>query len=170
MDAEDKEITLIMFNLSTEIKVIIIGGIVTILVIVGVSLLLASSSTSVPDDQIVAKNGLHWHPQLIITIDGKRQEIPANVGIGTIHQKIHTHDTDAKDGVIHMEMSGIVVKEDTRLGNFFRIWGKELSSTTIFDKKNGEEGKVKMVVNGKENTDFENYLMKDGDGIEIKYE
>ena len=87
-----------------------------------------------------------------------------------MHQEIHTHDQDAKDGVIHMEMKGVVTKDETKLKNFFRVWGKEFSSTQIFDKKNGEEGKVKMMVNGKENIDFENYQMRDGDNIEIRYE
>ena len=38
------------------------------------------------------------------------------------------------------------------------------------DKKNDQGGTVKMLVNGKENAEFENYLMKDGDKIEISYE
>jgi hypothetical protein len=69
-----------------------------------------------------------------------------------------------------MEMSGLVTKEDRKLGNFFKIWGKPFSKTQILDKKNGEEGKVSMKVNGKQNSEFENYHMRDGDMIEIRYE
>lgn len=153
----------------------IIGGIslLTLSILVGAVFWLSSSSnvkSSIPKDQIVAENGIHWHPRLLITIKGQKQEIPANIGIGAIHQKIHTHPEDNKEGVIHMEMQGIVTKDDTKLGNFFKIWGKEFNSTQIFDRKNGKDGKVKMLVNGKENNSFEDYQMRDKDLIEIIYE
>lgn len=157
--------------MTTERKVI--GGIIflTIAILVGgVFFLSKGGNSSVPSDQVVASNGLHWHPKLTIYIKGQKQDIPANIGIGAVHQKIHTHDEDAKDGVVHMEMQGVVTKDDTKLGKFFTIWGKEFSSTQIFDKKNGADGTVKMTVNGQENKDFENYLMKDGDKIEVRYE
>ena len=157
--------------MSTDTKVI--GGIAILTIVIlagGVFFLSRGSTSSVPKDQIVTETGLHWHPKLTITIKGQKQKIPANLGIGAVHQKMHTHDQDAKDGVIHMEMQDVVSKEDTKLGIFFRIWGKEFTSTKILDKTNGPDGKVKMLVNGKENTDFENYLMKDSDKIEIKYE
>lgn len=124
-----------------------------------------------PTGQIISRNGLHWHPKLSIIIDGEKQKLPADIGIsGTGHEEIHTHDKDAKDGVVHMEMSGIVTKDETKLGNFFRIWGEEFTATQILDKKNGLEGNVKMIVNGKENKEFGNYLMEDKDSIEIRYE
>lgn len=156
-------------RLSGETKVIGGIGLLTLAILVGgVFFLSKTESPSVPDSEIVERNGLHWHPKLKVTIKGKKQEIPAALGLaGQIHQELHTHD---KDGVIHMEMKGIVTKDETKLSNFFRVWGKEFNSTQIFDKTNGTEGTVKMIVNGKENKDFENYLMKDGDNIEIRYE
>lgn len=156
--------------MSTDTK--IVGGIAVLTVVIligGVFFLSRGSGSSIPKDQVVTQTGLHWHPKLSIYIKGEKQEIPSNVGIGTIHEPIHTHD-DAKDGVLHMEMKGVVSKEDTKLGNFFRIWGKELNSSKLFDKINGSEGTVKMTVNGQESKDFENYLMKDKDSIEIRYE
>lgn len=158
-------------RLSGETK--FIGGIAVLTLVIlvgGVILLSRGSSSSIPEDQVVAQNGLHWHPKLTIFIKGKKQEIPANIGIGAVHQPIHTHDQDAKNGILHMEIQGVVVKEDTKLGNFFRTWGKKFNSSQIFDKKNGDEGKVKMMVNGKENKEFENYKMHDGDNIEIRYD
>lgn len=157
--------------MSGETKFIGGIGVLTIVILVGgVFFLSRGSTSSIPKDQIVSETGLHWHPRLTVTIKGQKQEIPANLGIGAIHQEMHTHDGDAKDGVIHMEMKGIVSKDDTKLGNFFRIWGKEFTATKIFDKRNGQNGTVKMAVNGQESKDFENYLMKDRDRIEIKYE
>lgn len=161
-----------IIDMVMEKKIYIFFGLLTLVILIGAVIFLSKdSSSSVPKGDIVASNGLHWHPKLTITIDGKRQEIPANLGIGgAVHQKIHTHDQDAKDGVVHMEMQGVATKDDTKLDNFFRIWGKDFNSTQIFDKKNGQKGKVKMMVNGKENIEFENYMMKDGDNIEIRFE
>jgi len=163
-----------MDKISAETKVIGAISIFTVVILVGGVFLLSSqdkADSSIPQEQVVSSSGLHWHPKLTITIKGQKQEIPTGIGLaGNIHQELHTHDEDAKDGIIHMEMKGVVTKDETKLGNFFRIWGKDFNSTQIFDKKNGEEGKVKMIVNGKENMDFENYMMKDGDNIEIRYE
>jgi hypothetical protein len=160
-------------HLSAEQKVI--GGIIllTIILVVGGAFLLSgqeNKKSSIPEDQIVSRNGIHWHTRLKINIDGEKQDLSENIGLGAVHQKMHTHLQDYKDGVVHIEIQGAVAKEDTRVGNFFRIWGKEFSSTQIFDKFNGTDGKVKMLVNGEENTEFENYEMKDDDKIEIIYE
>lgn len=159
--------------MSKEIKIIIGGGILTIAIIVGISVLLSknsSPSTSIPEDQIVAKNGLHWHPKLAVYIDGEKQEFTDSIGLGAVHQKMHTHAQDYKDGVVHMEMPGVVTKDETRLERFFEIWGKKFSSSQIFEFKNSSEAAVKMLVNEKANKDFENYQMHDGDRIEIRYE
>lgn len=154
--------------MKTETKFVVGTVIGSLLFIVGAYFLVSrSNKPPVPKEQIVAENGLHWHPTLSISIKGQKQEIPKDIGIGAVHQPIHTHDTT---GTLHMEMQGLITKQDTRLGNFFKTWGKEFSSTQIFDKINGPGGKVKMLVNGKENADFANYLMKDGDKIEIRYE
>ncbi len=158
-------------NVSTEAK--IIAGIVlasAIILVGAVFLLTKSENPNVPPDQIVAKSGLHWHPKLTIYIKGQKQGLTNSIGLGAVHQPMHTHTEDYKNGIVHMEMEGVVTKDETKLGNFFKIWGREFNSTQIFDKKNGKEGKVKMILNGKENSDFENYLMKDKDIIEIRYE
>ncbi len=157
--------------MTTEKKVLIIGGLVTLSLLVGaIFLLTRSENLNVPEDQIVARTGLHWHPKVTVSIKGEKQEIPANLGLGAVHGNIHTHAQDNKEGVIHMEIQGVVTKEDTKLAHLFQVWGKDFSSTKLFDKTTGSEASVKMTVNGQENTEFENYLMKDGDTIEVKYE
>lgn len=156
--------------MKTETKVILIGGVLTVLLVVGAIFLLTKQSeqeASVSEDQVVSRRGIHWHPTLTILIKGEKQEITPNIGIGGIHQPIHTHDNS---GTLHLEVSGLVTKDETKLGRFFRIWGKEFNPNCIFDKCNGSEGTVKMFVNSQENKDFENYQMKDGDNIEIRYE
>lgn len=109
---------------------------------------------------------MHIHPHLKIVIKGEEEAIPANIGIPspTCFRPIHTHDDS---GTLHIEFPN---PRDVRLGEFFLIWGKQFNSNQIFEFTNGPEGKVRMRVNGKENTEFENYIMKDLDQIEIIYE
>lgn len=121
----------------------------------------------VSEGEFLSKNGIHYHPHLTITIKGENIPIPAEIGIGAVHNPIHTHEAD---GIIHLEFNAVVKKEDTKLGKFFEIWGKDFSKDSIMGNKTGEGGTVKMKVNGTENTEFENYLMKDADKIEIIYE
>jgi len=71
---------------------------------------------------------------------------------------VHTHDST---GVIHLEMSGLIRKENITLGQFFKVWGKDIRSFGT---------NMTMTVNGKENTEYENYLMQDKDKIELRYE
>ena len=117
-----------------------------------------SNSLSSDDLSIITQSGLHWHPLLEIYVKGEKIEIPQNIGLAGVHSPIHTHDDLP---IIHMEFSGKVTEEDTKLGNFFKVWGKEFLSF-------GE--RVTMTVNGQENTEFEDYQMHDGDKIEIRYE
>lgn len=157
--------------MNTEKRVIIIGAILTILLLVGAIFLLSRpESVNVPEDQIISRKGIHWHPRLTISIKGEKKEIPADFGLGAIHSPIHTHAADSKEGILHMEMKGLVTKDETKLNKWFQLWGKQFNSNCIFDKCNEADGIVKMTVNGQENKEFENYLMKDGDRIEIKFE
>ncbi|MDP3998652.1 MAG: hypothetical protein Q8P89_03485 [bacterium] len=147
---------------------IIVGIILaTTLILVGAVFLFSGPQESIPEEQIVTRSGLHWHPKLEIFIKGQKQDIPGSIGLTPVERPIHTHEAD---GVIHLEFPGLVKKDDLKLGQFFKIWGKEFNSNCIFDKCNGEEGKVKMTVNGQENQEFENYSMRDADQIEIRYE
>jgi hypothetical protein len=129
---------------------------------------------------LVSQGSIHWHPELSVYIKGEQQAIPVNIGIGMQYASdprfdstmgmtnMHTHDGS---GTIHWEvMNGPVTKEDVRLGNFFEVWDKKFDSSCILENCNGSEGTVKMFVNGKPNTEYQNYLVKDGDKIEIRYE
>lgn len=144
-------------------NILIAGGVVIFFVAsIALSNILQSS-----DPTLISTRGIHYHPQLEIYIQGEKQEIPAGIGLVGGHSPLHTHDPD---GVIHLEYGGTVHAEDTTLGRFFEIWGKKFSKDQIFDFVNGPEGVVSMTVNGVPNTEFENYHMKDGDKIVIRYE
>lgn len=147
---------------SIGLKKIVIIGVVVLIIgagIFGIWRYSAKNSASPQNSEqskIISRKGLHWHSELRIKILGKEQDVPANIGIGAIHQPLHTHEAD---NIIHMEFSRAVRENDIKLGQFFKIWGKKFNSK-----------KVKMLINGKENNEFENYIMKDGDKIEISYE
>lgn len=125
----------------------------------------ATSQKPVPNN-IIARNGLHWHPKLTISIKGRDQEIPTNIGLEVGENPIHTHDAS---GTIHEEFPGLVTQDDIRLGKFFKAWGKRFSSTCILSECNGSDGQMTMTVNGKSNTDFDQYIMRDNDKIEIEF-
>lgn len=113
----------------------------------------------------VPTRAIHWHPRLTINIDGKNENIQANIGItSSAHFPMHTHDTS---GTIHME-NNRPTKKTVTLGYFFQVWGKKFSRDCIFEYCT-DKGTLKMSVNGKENSEFENYFMQDGDDIVIKY-
>ena len=116
---------------------------------------------------VISKNGLHWHSTLTIKIKGETLTIPAEIGLGAVHNPMHTHETD---NVIHMEYPGLVTKKDLTLGRFFEVWNKKFDQNCIFENCASEKNKLTMLVNGEANSDFENYQMKDGDKIELIYE
>lgn len=148
--------------------------------IVGALIWFSASQPKAPESDVVSRGGIHWHPEVAIYIKGQKQATPANIGIGMQYAgyplydpmmmmtNMHTHDDS---GTLHWEvMEGPVKKEDVRLANFFAIWGKKFDENCIFENCNGADGTVKMLVNGSENTEFQNYLVKDKDKIEIRYE
>lgn len=124
------------------------------------------------DPSVISSTGIHWHPILTIYVGDEKQKLPVDLGIGPQYSslpsydpsmgmtQIHTHE-DADEGVIHLEFAGIVRGEDITLGRFLEIWDKDTNSF-------GDN--VSMTVNGEENAELENYVMRDGDQIELRYE
>jgi len=121
----------------------------------------------------------HIHPQLTIKINGAQQTIPANIGIQGVSgdtsmqqaqtaasclHPLHTHDSA---GTIHVESPEA---RDYTVGDFFAVWGKVFTKDQILDSKVDDTHKIVMTVNGKEDEDFENYVMHDKDQIVISYE
>ena len=149
---------------------LIIGVVVlAILLIVGTRFLetRGSSRGSGGENAVVSRNGIHWHPTLQIFVRGENVEIPAGIGLVGRHNSMHTHDSD---GVIHLEYERTVRNDDIRLRRFFDIWGKNFSETQILEFTNTGTERVRMSVNGIENTEYENYLMQHEDQIEIRFE
>src|SRR3989344_3689870 len=134
--------------------------IIVAIVVVGGIVWLIASQPKTSESEIISRSGLHWHPGLTIYVKGEKLEIPENIGIGAVHQPIHTHD-DSGQGVVHMEFQGLARKQDVTLGQFFKNWGKDMRSFGT---------NMKMAVNGEENTEYENYIMRDKDKIELWFD
>ena len=135
----------------------ILGGGLTIAAIGGLIWFVATRPP-IPESDIISQNGIHWHPVLAIYVKGVKQEIPTNIGIGAVHQPVHTHDAT---GTIHLEFQGLVRKQDITLGEFFKNWNKDIQSFG---------SNMKMTVNSEENIEYENYIMRDKDEIELRFE
>ncbi|XKT74801.1 MAG: rhodanese-like domain-containing protein [Patescibacteria group bacterium UBA2163] len=141
----------------------IVWWLIGIIAVLGL-LFWAGSATRTPSGggDIVATNGIHWHPELTIYVDGDKQEIPANIGLAGGHQPMHTHVEDAPQGVLHFEFGGAVRTGDLRLGNFFRIWGNKDIQTAFGTLE-------RMTVNGEENMEYGDYEVQSEDKIELYY-
>ena len=128
---------------------------------------LAQTQAGSGEGALISARAIHYHPRLSINIKGEPFPIPGGIGATGRHFPIHTHEGD---GTLHLELNGPVREDDIRLGRFFEIWGKTFNREQIFEYRNGESGTVRMLVNGEENDEFENYVMQNGDQIEIRYE
>lgn len=142
------------------------GAAVIIVLLMAYGAYSISTAPSAQSNPNIPSGPIHWHPHLTIKINGQEQIIPANVGINpAFHQPIHTHDAT---GTIHLENNN-PTEQNMKLEFFFKVWGKIFNSKCIFDYCTDEKNNVKMSVNGKPNSGFENYFMKDNDKIVIEY-
>ena len=104
----------------------------------------------------------HYHPHLAMRIHGQSVPVPANIGITGLGMRvIHTHDAT---GEIHVEAPRLF---PFTLGDFFTIWDKPFSEQCLLDTCVSATGTLTMLVNNATSTEYGNYVMKDGDRIEL---
>lgn len=146
---------------------LLIGGLAVLFL---VSAVVWSGMSEDNDPSVVARNGLHWHPTLEVYVKGERVEIPEDLGVGPQYAGMPTYDANMRMTamhthvdlpIIHLEFTRQVRTDDIMLGQFFTIWGKDMRSLGT---------NMRMTVNGVENTEFESYVMKDGDIITLQYD
>ncbi len=81
----------------------------------------------------------HYHPLLVINVNGAQQPVPADIGLTPSETNpaypcssgghgIHTHDTS---GIIHLELPAVPATTPT-LGDFFTIWGQTLGPSGVW--------------------------------------
>ncbi|HTX60649.1 MAG TPA: hypothetical protein VMH02_13345 [Verrucomicrobiae bacterium] len=94
------------------------------------SILVAQAFGSLPIDGIPcqASEGavLHIHAQLQLYERGKSVTVPEGVGISQLQGCLYWLHTHTSDGFIHIESP---VQKSFTLGEFFDIWGQDLSWT-----------------------------------------
>lgn len=96
----------------------------------------------------------HFHPRLTVTVDGREEVIPANLGLGSCELPLHTHDTT---GTIHVEAQ---VARDYTLDDFLKVWGKPLQR---------EGYKLEMTVDGKSSQELGSLVLQDKQQIMLEY-
>jgi hypothetical protein len=87
----------------------------------------------------------HVHSHLTIFVNGEQVAVPANIGIdfnARCLYWLHTHDNS---GVIHVEAPS---EQQFTLGQFFAIWGKDLSATSLLGNKADAAHQVRAFVDG----------------------
>lgn len=114
-----------------------------------------------PSDQVY-----HVHSQISVYVDGKKQEVPAQIGIDSQHQilaSLHTHDAS---GVVHQEA---VQPYPFTLGEFFKVWGVKFTATQLGAYHSGKGLVLQTWVNGKLVPDGPSYKMKSHDLIVVGF-
>ncbi len=152
-------------------KKIINWGIVAIIVL-GIVFLFYRAATISSNFESYTDGPVHWHADFNVFLCGNRVDFSSLGSAGSMAgpMLLHTHG----DHKIHIE--GLVSRAgDIAVGNFFRGIGHRFSSSGFDDYTNendkcGGDNKIVMLVNGEENPEFENYVLKDGDVIEVRYE
>jgi hypothetical protein len=106
-------------------------------------------------------------PELLLNISGVDYPIPAGIGIvGTCLRPLSTVDTA---GLIHIATD---VDRDYTLGDFFLVWGNTygpsfatFNSNQVLSYKAGGSHTLSMIVDGRADNSFENYVFPRGANI-----
>ena len=114
---------------------------------------------------------IHWHATIKVFVCGEEYQLPAPQGGHHLGLPLlHTHE----DRLIHIE--GTIWKpEEITLGKYMEVIGENFKDDELIDKKNGDAcdgqpGKVKLMANGKEDSMLSQYVIKDGDKYELRFE
>ncbi|HIE64196.1 MAG: hypothetical protein CXT72_02040 [Methanobacteriota archaeon] len=158
-------------------KVLLMGAILTTTVFVGIVILDSEDIIDLPDYWDIESVCLsshtseitHYHVNVEIIIDGDDYLIANNIGIEDSDcpggmRGIHTHDDTGK---LHIETPSDM---DATLGSFFNIWGENFDEDEILGNHGNSDYEIVMYVNGKLNSEYEQYSMQNNDDIEIRYQ
>ncbi len=113
----------------------------------------------------------HIHAHLEIFVDGKKEPVPANIGLDQATgflSPLHTHPTaaDNPEGTIHMEADE---QYDFTLGQFMNVWGVKFSASQIGSLKSKGDQKLQVYVNGQLAKDPVNTVLQEHDIVVIGY-
>ncbi len=130
-----------------------------------------------PQDQQKCYFTAHWHVHADIKVCNETKLLPYETGdLGKLHthvetNKIHWHGLLPVDPVTKK----ITDYSQMKMSNLFLELKVPVAADRIYDFKNGATcpdgriGNLKVSVNGQEQKDFLNYILKDGDHISIEF-
>ena len=156
-------------KLGTHQKKKIKNWIILIIVLAGIGyfIFLLFSSEAV---ESYSGGQVHWHSRIDVFVCGNKFDMPNPFGNEHLGSPLlHTHD----DQLIHIE--GTVWKaEDITLSKYMEAIGLNFKDDELIDKVNGdlcdgEAGMVKLFVNGVENSELANYVIKDDEDYELRF-
>ncbi len=128
----------------------------------------------------------HIHANLLIYVNGQKEEIPADVGVDSsgIISLIHTHDDDERLHMHPADLDGDSSADNPAdfltVGDFFETWRTNAGTpgnradalfdeTRIFNNVVDATHELRMYVNGFQVTSYEDYQIHDEDQIVIAY-
>lgn len=174
---EDEEQMLKSQEKKQFIKKFAIYGIAGIVIVVIASIIFTSFSDAQAIEYDTSSlsfplGNIHWHATPVVNICGENKAIPKpSAGRHLGSSLLHTHE----DRLIHLEGT-VSSPSQITIGAFMTNIGVRFSQNELADKKNGdacpngEIGQVKLLVNGTENDQYENYVIRENDKIEMRFE
>lgn len=106
----------------------------------------------------------HWHSPISYEICGEDYKFDEREA----HGLLHGHE----DNTIHVE--GVIPGDESiKLKNFFKTIGVEFNESQIGPYKNGDlcpdgtPGKVKLLINGEENLEYGEWVIKDKANVKV---
>jgi len=109
---------------------------------------------------------LHIHQHLQLFDRGRVVEVPAGVGIPGASNCLYWLHAHANDGIIHVESP---TRRSFTLGQFFDIWGQDLSRTQAGGIHAARGGRLHVTVNGRSFTgDPRAIVLRDHEEIVIE--
>jgi hypothetical protein len=87
----------------------------------------------------------HIHSHIVLVDRGRTVTVPANIGVPNSYGCLYWVHTHTPDGFIHIEAP---VKRPFTLGQFFDIWGMDLSTTQAASLQARRGHRLSVWVNG----------------------
>lgn len=151
------------------IIIILIIGIIGVVVVSGIFKSSTPSTELNIEGMRFPTGNVHWHADLEASVCGQPYIIP---NVPVVDHLLHTHE----DQRIHVE-GAAATPEQITLGKFIQRLGTTFTPNEFDGKKIGENcpngekiTKMTFLVNGQENAEFENRVIRDGDQYTIRLE
>ncbi len=151
-------------------------GIIGVLILIGIGFFLSLPKPEPANYDVGGLSfplgNIHWHATPTLTVCGAYIDLPKPApGQHLGSNLLHLHD----DSLFHIE-GNVSSPSQITLSAMMSNIGRNFSQITLLEKKNGDlcpdgkPGKVQLLVNGVENIEYKDYIIKDGDRIEMRFE